>query len=113
MVSPLKLEARPKADKNRVACGSMNVSLFRVHRTISTPTIAIPATALRWHRVQPSCSPTQEAIFIGDMKLTRAGATAAVKQVFRLDATKTGPPPAPTADVFCTVRATHSPGLSS
>jgi hypothetical protein len=32
--------------------------------------------------------------------------------VFKSDATKTGPPPAPTADVFGAVKGTYSTGLS-
>jgi hypothetical protein len=60
--------------------------------------------------VQPSRGPTQEAVFLGAM--TRTGAIATVKQVFRPGVVKTGPPPMPMADVFCTVRVTYSDGLS-
>jgi hypothetical protein len=38
------------------------------------------------------------------VRLTGAGALAAVNLVLRLEATKTGPPPAPTADVFGAVK---------
>jgi hypothetical protein len=40
------------------------------------------------------------------VRLTGAGADAAVKLVLRPDAIKTGPPPAPTADVFGAVKGT-------
>ena len=88
----------------------MNVSLFHIHCTISAPTVAIPATAPRWCLVRPSCGATQEAVSLG--AVTRAGAIAAIKQVFRPDAAKIGPPLVPTADVFSTLKATYSAGLS-
>jgi hypothetical protein len=40
------------------------------------------------------------------VRLTGAGAFAAVKLVLRPDATNTGPPPAPTAEVFGAVKGT-------
>ena len=40
------------------------------------------------------------------VRLTGAGAEAAVKLVSRPDAIKTGPPPAPTAEVFGAVKGT-------
>ena len=52
-------------------------------------------------------------VFLPAVSLTGAGATAAEELVSRLYVTKTGPPPAPTVDVFCTVRATHSAELNS
>lgn len=100
MVSPLKPEARREADKNHVEYDSTDAPLFRVHRTISALTVAIHATAVRRHRVRPSRRTTKEAVCLGAVRSTGAGATPAVKLVFRLDATKTSSPPAPTADVF-------------
>jgi hypothetical protein len=111
MVSSLKPDACHKADKNRVEYGSTNVSIFR-DRTISSLIVAILATALGRHHVHPLRGLTQEAVFLGTVGLTGAGAAPAVKPVFRLDATKSGPPPAPTADAFCAVRATYSAWLS-
>ena len=108
IISPLKRALR-KADENRVEYPIQKFSLFRAHRTISALTVSIPSTVVRRHRVLPSHDPTQDAVFLPAVGLTGAGATAAEELVSRLYVTKTGPPPAPTVDVFCTVRASLAP----
>ena len=50
--------------------------------------------------------PAQGTVSFCAVRLTGAGADAAVKFVSRPDAIKTGPPPAPTADVFGAVMGT-------
>ena len=55
---------------------------------------------------EPFRAPAQGTVLFCWVRLTGDGATAAVKLVFRPDATKTGPPPAPTADVFGAVKGT-------
>lgn len=61
---------------------------------------------------EPGRGPSQGTVSFCAVRLTGAGATAGVKLVFRPEATKTGPPPAPTADVFGAVKGTYSPALS-
>lgn len=61
---------------------------------------------------EPARGPLQGTVWFSLVRLTGPGATAAVKLVFRPDATKTGPPPAPTADVFGAVKGTYCPALS-
>jgi hypothetical protein len=61
---------------------------------------------------EPGRGPSQGTVSFCTVRLTGAGATAGVKLVFRPDATKTGPPPAPTADVFSAVKGTYSSALS-
>ena len=39
-------------------------------------TATIPGTPVRRHRVRPSSGPTQDAVFLGAVRLARAGATA-------------------------------------
>ena len=55
---------------------------------------------------EPGRAPAQGTVLFCAVRLTGPGATAAVKLLFRPDATNTDPPPAPTADVFGAVKGT-------
>ena len=55
---------------------------------------------------EPSRGPDQGNVLFCWVRLTGAGAAAAVRFVFRPGPRKTGPPPAPTADVFGAVKGT-------
>ena len=82
MASPLEPDARHIADENRIKYGRTGVSLFRIYRTISALTVSIPVTAPVGYHVQPLRCPIQEGFFLEAVKLTRTGATAAVKLVW-------------------------------
>src|SRR5712671_7145473 len=61
----------------------------------------------------PVRAPAQGTLFPCAVRLTGDGAAALVKLVFRLDATKTDPPPAPTAETSGAVKGTYNCGLSA
>ena len=98
----------------RIAANTAARTMLSFEPIAPFPPLPLPLPLLLFDGAafEPSRGPSQGTVLFCAVRLTGAGATAAVKLVFRPDVTKTGPPPAPTADVFGAVKGTYCPGLS-
>ena len=73
----VRLSQKRAAKSTRIALNTVIRGFpLSFHRTISTLTVAIPATAHGQYRVQPLRGLIQEGVFLGAVRLARTGATA-------------------------------------